>query len=97
MIKIFVLEGCDKCKKLKSNLDSLNIKYTCITCEENPKECDNIEEITEVDMYPIINSGKDILYIAEKYKDIGKKKEANGYNTIGFYSIDNIIEFINKD
>ena len=96
-IKIYVLEGCDKCKKLKSTLDTINVKYDCITCENNPNACDKIEEITGVDMYPIVDLGKTILYIAEKYNDIGKKKEVNGYNTIGFYSIDNIIELIKKD
>lgn len=97
MIKIYVLDGCDKCKKLKLTLDSLNIKYNCVTCEQDPDACDKIEEVTEVDMYPIVDLGKTILYIAEKYNDIGKKKEVNGHNTIGFYSIDNIIEFIKKD
>lgn len=97
MIKIYILEGCDKCKKLKSTLDSLSIKYACISCEASPQECDNIEEMTGVDMYPIVDLGKTILHIAENYKDIGKEKKINGYNTLGFYSIDNIIEFIKKD
>lgn len=97
MIKIYVLEGCDKCKKLKSTLDKLSIKYKCVTCEESPNDCDQIESITGVDMYPIVDLNKSILYIAENYSDIGKKKEVNGYNTLGFYSIDNIIEFIKKD
>ena len=96
MIKIYVLDGCDKCKKLKSTLDKLNIKYDCITCENNPSACDRIEEITGVDMYPIVDLGKSILYIAENYSDIGKRKEINGQHTLGFYSIDNIIESIKK-
>lgn len=97
MIKIYILEGCDKCKKLKTTLDRLKIEYDAIPCEDYPNMCDNIENITGVDMYPIVDLEKNILYIAENYSDIGKKKEINGYNTLGFYSIDNIIEFINKD
>lgn len=97
MIKIYVLEGCDKCKKLKSTLDALNIKYDCVTCETSPQECDTIEATTGVDMYPMVDLGKTILYIAENYNDVRKKKKVYKYETLGFYSIDNIIEFIKKD
>lgn len=95
MIKIYVLEGCDKCKKLKSTLDKLKLEYECTTCEENPRDCDRIEEITGVDMYPIVHSKGSLLYIAENYNDVGKKKTLNeNLTSLGFYSIDNIIEFI---
>lgn len=95
MIKIYVLEGCDKCKKLKSTLDKLNIEYECTTCEKNPNECDRIEEATGVDMYPIVYSKGKLLHIAENYKDIGKEKILNeNLSTLGFYSIDLLIDFV---
>ena len=95
MIKIYVLEGCDKCKKLKSNLDSLKLEYEEISCEQYPNMCDNIEEVTGVDSYPMVNLDGKILYIAEKYSNIGKVKSITGnISTMGMYSIDNIIDAI---
>jgi glutaredoxin len=95
MIKIYVLEGCDKCKKLKTTLDSLKIKYDAIPCEEYPNMCDNVEDITGVDSYPIVDLDGKILYIAEKYSNIGKIETiTENISAMGMYSIDNIIDTI---
>ena len=95
MIKIYVLEGCDKCKKLKANLDSLKLEYEEIPCEQYPNMCDNIEDVTGVDSYPMVDLDSKILYIAEKYSNIGKVKSITGnISTMGMYSIDNIIDAI---
>ena len=95
MIKIYVLEGCNKCKKLKATLDSLKIKYEEIPCEQYPNMCDNIEDITGVDSYPMVDLDGNILYIAEKYSNIGKiEKVTENISAMGMYSIDNIIDAI---
>jgi glutaredoxin len=95
MIKIYVLEGCDKCKKLKTTLDSLKIGYEEIPCEQYPNMCDNIEDITGVDSYPMVNLDGKILHIAEKYSNIGKVKLiTENISIMGMYSIDNIIDAI---
>ena len=95
MIKLYVLEGCDKCKKLKSTLDRLKIEYEDIPCEQYPNMCDNIEEVTGVDSYPIANLNGNILYIAENYSDINKIRIiSENLSTMGMYSIDNIIDAI---
>ena len=95
MIKIYVLEGCDKCKKLKANLDSLKLEYEEIPCEKYPNMCDNIEDVTGVDSYPMVDLDGKILYIAEKYSNIGKVKSiTENISTMGMYSIDNIIDAI---
>jgi glutaredoxin len=97
-LEVYVLEGCDKCKKLKSTLDSLKIEYDAIPCEDYPNMCDNIENVTGVDMYPMVNKAGKIFYIAEKYNDIGKIKIiSENITTMGTYSIDNIIDAIQKD
>jgi glutaredoxin len=97
-LEVYVLEGCDKCKKLKSTLDSLKIEYDAIPCEDYPNMCDNIENVTGVDMYPMVNKEGKIFYIAEKYTDIGKIKIiSENLTTTGMYSIDNIIDAIQKD
>jgi glutaredoxin len=97
-LEVYLLEGCDKCKKLKSTLDSLKIEYDAILCEDYPNMCDNIENVTGVDMYPMVNKEGKIFYIAEKYNDIGKIKIiSENITTMGTYSIDNIIDAIQKD
>lgn len=78
MIKIYILEGCDKCKKLKSTLDKLNIKYNCITCEESPNACDQIESITGVDMYPIVDLGKTFYILLRNTMTSVKRKRSMG-------------------
>jgi intein-encoded DNA endonuclease-like protein len=51
-----------------------------------------------VDMYPMVNKEGKIFYIAEKYNDIGKIKiMSENISTMGMYSIDNIIDAIQKD
>jgi glutaredoxin len=97
-LEVYHLEGCDKCKKLKSTLDLLKIEYDAIPCEDYPNMCDNIENVTGVDMYPMVNKEGKIFYIAEKYNDIGKIKIiSENISTMGMYSIDNIIDAIQKD
>jgi glutaredoxin len=94
-LEVYILKGCDKCKKLKATLDSSKIDYDSIPCEEYPNMCDNIESITGVDSYPIVNLYGKILYIAEKHSDIGKIKVlSENLSTKGMYSIDNIIDAI---
>lgn len=96
-LQTYVLEGCDKCKKLKTTLDSLKIEYEAVPCEEYPNMCDNIENITGVDSYPIVNLDGKILYIAENYSDINKIRViSENISTMGMYSIDNIIDAIKK-
>ena len=97
-LEVYLLEGCDKCKKLKTTLDRLKIEYDAVPCEDYPNMCDNIENVTGVDMYPMVNVAGKIFYIAENYSDIGKIKIiSENVSTIGMYSIDNIIDAIQKD
>ena len=96
-LQIYILEGCDKCKKLKNTLDSLKIEYEATPCEDYPNMCDNIEDITGVDSYPIVNLEGKIFYIAENYSDINKIIIiSENISTMGMYSIDNIIDAIKK-
>ena len=94
-LQIYILEGCDKCKKLNTTLDSLKIGYEEIPCEQYPNMCDNIEDVTGVDSYPIANLNGNILYIADNYSDINKIRIiSESLSTMGMYSIDNIIDAI---
>jgi len=75
-IKLLTLETCSRCKKLKDTLTNANIKFTEITCEDNPNECDKLEMITNASMYPmiIVNSNKttntNIIFEPDNYKDL---------------------------
>jgi glutaredoxin len=94
-LQVYILEGCDKCKKLKATLNTLKIEYEEVSCEAYPNMCDNIENVTGVDSYPMVKLDDNIYYIAEKYSDIGKIKIiSDKLATKGMHSIDNIIDAI---
>jgi len=38
-----------------------------------------------------------VLYVAEKYTDMGTRQIESGTTVIGVYSIDNMLDLINKD
>ena len=103
MIKLLLLEGCKKCKKLKDELDSNGIQYGLIVCDQDTAICDEVEDLTGMYQYPIIiytndfGSITNIFYVTDKFDDIGKLKElANGVTGLGFYSIDQLISYILK-
>ena len=103
MIKILILEGCNKCKKLKEALDNSNIEYTTIVCEDDTPICDEVEDLTGVYQYPMVvhtdefGSITDIFYVTDNYEDVGKlRKLALGVTGLGFYSIDQLISYVIK-
>lgn len=97
-VKLHTLQDCKKCKKLKEDLDALNVEYYCITCENDPVDCDKLEELTGSDNYPMVilenRNITEILYIAENYSDLGSIKNKNGIALIPMYSIDNMLSYI---
>jgi len=103
MIKILILEGCNKCKKLKEALDGSNIKYTTIVCEDDTPICDEVEDLTGVYQYPMVvhtdefGSITDIFYVTDNYDEVGKlRKLSLGVTGLGFYSIDQLTSYILK-
>lgn len=103
MIKIFVLGGCKKCSKLKEALDNKGIEYSSVTCEDDTRICDDVEDMTGVYQYPIIayvndfGSMTNFFYLTDKYEEVGKLTElAVGVTGLGFYSIDQLTNYIIK-
>ena len=100
-IKVYTLQGCDKCESFKKALTKKGLIYKEISCETNPTECDKIEAITNTDSYPMSiiedSDGVKVLYVAEKYTDMGTRQIESGTTVIGVYSIDNMLDLINKD
>ena len=103
MTKLLILEGCNKCKKLKEELDSNGIEYSLVVCNDSTTICDEVEDLTGVYQYPMIvyidNFGSitDIFYVTDKYDHVGKlRKLSNEVTGLGFHSIDQLISYIIK-
>lgn len=103
MIKLLILDGCNKCKKVKEALDKKGIEYSTIVCEDDTSICDEVEDLTGIYQYPMVlhtdefGSITDIFYITDEYDKIGKlRKLSLGVTGLGFYSIEQLISYITK-
>ena len=103
MIKLFILDGCNKCQKMKEALDAKGIEYTKVVCEDDTHICDEIEDLTGIYQYPMVihtdefGSITDIFYVTDEYDKIGKlRKLSLGITGLGFYSIEQLISYITK-
>jgi glutaredoxin len=103
MIKILILEGCNKCKKLKESLDSSNVEYATIVCKDDTPICDEVEDLTGIYQYPMaiyvddFGSITNVFYVTDKYEDVGKlRKLSLGVTGLGFYSIEQLISYLIK-
>jgi len=103
MIKLLVLEGCNKCQKLKDALTQNNIKYSTIVCMDDTSICDEVEDLTGCYVYPMVlyvddfNSITNIFYVTDKYDEVGKLKSLSiGTTSLAFHSIDQLINYIIK-
>lgn len=103
MIKLLVLDGCNKCQKLKDALSKTNLNYSIIVCEDDTSICDEVEDLTNIFTYPMVlhtdefGSITDVFYVTDKYEDVGKlRKLALGVTGLGFHSIEQLISYITK-
>ena len=100
-IKLLLLEGCQRCQKLKEELGKNYIHYEYEVCKSDSIICDSIEDLINCSNYPIvlkmINNVfiEEILFITDNYDEVGKTLQLN--NRIKgkpFYSIDKLTEYI---
>lgn len=98
-----VLEGCSRCKALKNKLDFLQNSFRFYSCDGDDDLCDQAENLSGVDTYPMAvlldpdNTIKEIVYFTEDYDKVGKKEEVvDGVTKIGVYSVDQLVEYIIK-
>lgn len=100
-IKLLLLEGCNRCEKLKKELGKNYIHYDYEICKSDNVVCDSIEDLIECSNYPIVLKMRtktiidEIIFVTDNYDDIGKNLSYN--NTItgkAFYSIDNLIDYV---
>lgn len=100
-IKLLLLEGCNRCEKLKQELGKNYIYYDYEVCKADTEICDSIEDFIGCSNYPIVlkmptkTAIEEIIYVTDNYEDVGKTIELN--NRIKgkpFYSIDKLIEYV---
>jgi hypothetical protein len=96
-----LLKKCNKCKAYKKSLEENNIVFSSVYCEDEPTECDNIENITNCNSYPMtildFNNKVTIFYTGNDYQDLGKIKQHSGrVQSISVHSIDNMLSEVKK-
>jgi len=97
---IYTLKGCEVCENLKSKLNSMNIIYTELCCFDFGKKCDDIENQTGIDYYPIvnietINNNNTVLCLASTHEEIEKTKQINPSTKLIYkHSINGLVDYI---
>lgn len=69
MITVYTLTGCKTCKELLSRLNALSLPYRNIDVEANEELAENLENLLNTSMYPIVQifkSAVDIYLISER-------------------------------
>lgn len=102
-IKLLLLEGCNRCEKLKKELGKNYIHYDYEICKSDNVFCDSIENLIGCSNYPIVLKMRtktiieEIIFVTDNYVDVGKNLNYNNMITgKAFHSIDNLIEFVIK-
>lgn len=102
-IKLLLLEGCQRCQKLKEELGKNYVYYEYEICKSDTEICDSIEDLIGCSNYPIVlkiinnNFIEEVIYITDNYDDVGITKSLN--NKIKgkpMHSIDQLIDYIIK-
>jgi hypothetical protein len=102
-IKLLLLEGCQRCQKLKEELGKNYIHYDYEICKSDTILCDSIEDLIGCSNYPIVlkminnNFIEEVIYITNNYDDVGFTLSLNDkIKGKPFYSIDQLIEYTIK-
>jgi len=98
-VTIYTLVGCSYCERFKNNLDENNLIYKEISCADQSKQCSELEELSNCDLYPMCkietDSGTILLTMPDDYSQIGKvTKLENNKRIIFVHSIDNMLQFV---
>jgi glutaredoxin len=102
-VKLLVLPDCTRCKALKSKLEFFNTKFEYVSCDDHPEICDQVEELTGHDSYPmaivldINNKITQIVHFTENYDAVSKTTNlVDGATSFTVYSVDQLVEYIIK-
>lgn len=100
MIKLLVLEGCNRCEGVKKELTKKGVYFQYEVCKSDTVICDSVEDIIDCSNYPIAlfienNKIDKIVYITDTYEDVGKKiRLDSGVTLFPVHSIDQLINSI---
>jgi len=102
-VVLATLPGCKSCQALKDALANEGIKFLDVSCDKDPKLCDQLENITQSSKYPIavlkdFTQNLDYIYYTSfDYNELGKERQIDGkVRAIGFFSPEEIIKKINS-
>jgi len=96
-IKLLTLEGCSGCAKLKNNLTAAGLQYKDTVCGRHNQFCDEIENITKCEMYPIVILNDSLIVcLTDDYSMIDQYKKISNINVLYKHSIDSLFDFIKK-
>ena len=102
-VVFLVLEGCNKCQALKNKLNYFNTSFKFYDCDGVSDLCDEAENLTGVEMYPMaivmdINDKiREIIYFTDDFDKVGKKIElVEGVTGFPVYSIDQMADYVTK-
>lgn len=76
-VRVFGIEGCSYCKEIKTKLAEGNIdyRYVDIDLEENKQEVDEVFNVAQTDMVPVIVVGGAILVPNKSFDTIDEAYE----------------------
>jgi glutaredoxin len=101
-IILVVLKGCSNCKRIKELLDTNNIIYNSVSCDDDCQVCDELDDITKNTLYPKIvvkdkvNNINNIIYQTNDSSELGIVKKIKNINLFPTFGDSNIITEINK-
>jgi glutaredoxin len=98
-LTIYTLEGCSQCDKFKIGLKQSNIPFADVVCEKQNTKCDELENITNCDLYPMCivdsNGKKIIVCLTHDIEKLSNIKSINSSCAVVYtHSIDNMIHLI---
>jgi glutaredoxin len=71
---LVTLNDCGKCKTIRHALDKANISYDIIDCDSDPAYCDQLENMTKSEQYPMIIVNKantlELYYVVDRFNDL---------------------------
>lgn len=100
-IKIVGLSSCGRCKALAQKLKEEKIKFEFSDCDRNPQNCDNLEALTNTQLYPMLliedhdDNLLEVYYLTEHYETMIKGSYTqNRIKLIPTHSTDSMLRYI---
>lgn len=100
-VTVLGLSGCSWCDSLRSLLYDEDIKYSFIDVNKSGRIADFVEDLLEVEVYPIVilQKGRNMAYIhrAEESEQLGKHFTKDNSTKIGVLTIPDFISTIKNE